>query len=125
MGPYDDAQTIYVIKLSDMDWEWTEFTDAVARFIPCWGKPGVRCILSCGSMIISAGQCDGPHARGRVDAPPNIRHTVIVNATGSFLESVVTLVDRVQGWVGPKIVPTMEEARDYLAAKVLEDQAAD
>lgn len=52
------------------------------------------------------------HAGGT--QPPNIRHTVIVNASTRFLDILVKNSDRKQGWVGPKIVQTVNDARTYL-----------
>lgn len=46
--------------------------------------------------------------------PPNLRHTVMVNSSTRFLDIVIKNTDRKQGWVGPKIVQSLDEARDYL-----------
>lgn len=52
------------------------------------------------------------------EQPTNVRHTVILNATGMsnqlFIESIVQTVDRLRGWDGPKFVTTLDEARTYL-----------
>ena len=46
--------------------------------------------------------------------PPNLRHTVMVNSSTRFLDILIKNTDRKNGWTGPKIVQTLEEARTYL-----------
>ena len=46
--------------------------------------------------------------------PPNLRHTVMVNTSTRFLDILITNTDRKNKWVGPKIVTTLEDARNYL-----------
>jgi len=46
--------------------------------------------------------------------PPNLRHTVMVNKSTRFLDILVKNTDRKEGWVGPKIVQNLDDAREYL-----------
>lgn len=47
--------------------------------------------------------------------PDNVYRTVFINKTGRQLTSVLDMINRSYGWVGPDIFETLEEARAFLS----------
>jgi hypothetical protein len=115
----DDAKTIYCVHMHDT-WTWDEFTNAVKESYAMLGKLDYRVDFVMGflSSLPEDGSAMMPLTYAGENQPPNIRHTVMLNATGRattmFMQSIIGAVDAVNEWVGPKFVESMEECRQYL-----------
>jgi len=112
----DDDETRFCVE-SGTGWTWQDFIEHIdqAHDIIAAKEHDANIIMWFKSSI-PPGKDATPaleHAGGT--QPPNLRHTVIVNASTRFLDILVKNSDRQRGWVGPKIVQTMDDARAYLA----------
>lgn len=105
---------LYLVKC-DMGWTWLQFVTASDDAYAMLGKldHDVNFAMWFKSLPPGEAQKHMSHAGGT--QPPNIRHTVIINNSTRFLDILVKNADRQQGWVGPKIVTTIEDARAYLS----------
>ncbi len=111
----DENHTCLRMELG-MGWSWGEFIEAIdeahamvatkdhdVNLIMLW-----KASLPPGREAMPALQ----HAGGT--QPPNLRHTVMVNKSTRFLDILIKNTDRREGWVGPKIVQNIDDARKYL-----------
>ena len=113
----DEAKTIYCVHMSDT-WVWDDFTNAITETYEFLGKLDYRMDFVMGFFSpLPEGSALAPLTYAG-EQPPNIRHTVFVNATGKattlFIASLIEAVDNVNEWQGPKFVSSMAEARQYL-----------
>lgn len=108
-------RTIYLVEM-DNDFTWPDFREKVEAAYQTIGvTPHKVDLILCFGQMLPHGDAltHMKFAGGR--QPANIRHSVIVNQTGAFIETVVRRVDRSENWVGPTIVQTIDEARTLLA----------
>ena len=113
----DEAKTIYCVHMSDK-WNWDEFMSAIKESYDSLGKLDSRVDFVMGFFSpLPEGSALAPLTYAG-EQPPNIRHTVFVNATGKattlFISSLIEAVDNMNEWQGPKFVSSMVEAREYL-----------
>ncbi len=119
----DEAHTAYRIELAGSDWVWQELSDAVREIYRNLGtvEHRVNLIMWFKDALPPGNVLAHMRVIG-VAQPPNIRHTVFINNSGQFLETLITSFDRANKWTGPRFVQTLAEARTYLAEKNREDQ---
>ncbi|MAS36539.1 MAG: hypothetical protein CL610_21220 [Anaerolineaceae bacterium] len=118
----DDAATIYRIELAGEDWTWPQFSAAVRQVYDYLGETGriVHVIMWFQGPLPPGDALSNLRAGGM--QPSNIRHTVLVNDAGRFLEALIDSVVRVRGWDGPKFVKSLDDARDRVAALIAQDE---
>jgi hypothetical protein len=110
----NDEQTCYRFELG-FGWTWTQFVEEIdkAHMMIAEKEHDVNLIMWFTAKIPPGNPAEPfQHAGGT--QPPNLRHTVMVNESTRFLDILIRNTDKKHGWVGPKIVRTLEEARAYL-----------
>ncbi len=122
----DAAQTIYRVNLDALDWTWAEFTEVIRNsydLIQSTERTVHLILWFKGSRLPTGNVLAHMRVAGSTQ-PKNLRHTVLINESGSFLERIIETVDRTRGWEGPAILDSLAAARDYLAEKVQADERA-
>lgn len=110
----EQNDNLYIVK-STIGWSWREFVEAVDEAYALLGQLDHDVNFAMWFQSLPPGDVSRPMTHAGGTQPANIRHTVIISEVSRFLELVVRKEDRKQGWVGPKIVQSIEEARDYLS----------
>lgn len=113
----DEDHTIYHLNFLGV-WTWEEWSIAFRDGYAEMGKAShcVDVIIQIQNAVPYGNAV--PHIKyAGANQPPNARHTVIVNQSGIFLETLVKLIVHNNGWVGPAFVNTVPEAREYLQEK--------
>lgn len=112
----NDERTIYTV-ICRTGWTWEQFKQAIDKSYEIIGKLDYKVdfVMAFLSML-PTGDVAGylTHAGGT--QPSNIYRTVIVNNSTRFLDIIVKNADRKEGWVGPTIVLTLDEARKFLSS---------
>ena len=113
----DEERTLYRVEVHD-EWTWDDFDRAIRAAYDMLEalKRDVDFLIGFYTSLPPGSAL--PHLTAAGVQPENIRHTVILNATGLgttlFISSLVEAVDNVREWQGPKFVSSLEEAREYL-----------
>lgn len=112
----NEEETCLLMELGS-GWSWKEFVVAVDKAHAMVAEKGYNVNFI---MLWKSSLPPGPDAMPSLKhsggtQPPNLRHTVMVNKSTHFLDIVIKNTDRKNGWEGPKIVRTVEDAREYLA----------
>lgn len=122
----DEAKTLCCVEMRDT-WQWQDFSDKIKEVYEMIAQLDheVNVVFGFYSKL-PEGERALPHLTRAGHQPSNIRHTVIVNQSGLasklFMQSLISTVDKVNEWNGPKFLDTMEDARAYLQRlKELED----
>ena len=123
----DEEKTLCSVEMRG-DWKWQDFSDKIKEAYEDIAtlNHDVNFIFGFYSKM-PEGEMALPHLTFAGHQPPNIRHTMIVNQSGLasklFMQSLISSVDKVNEWNGPKFLDTMEEARAYLERlKAYEDK---
>lgn len=111
----NEEKTCFRMELGS-GWSWEQYIEAVdeAHAIIAEQDHDVNLIMWFQSRLPPGNAMDALKHSGGTQ-PPNLRHTVMVNESTRFLDILITNTDRKHGWAGPKIVTTVEDARDYLS----------
>lgn len=115
----NEEKTCYRIELLE-GWSWLDFSSVHTVSYTMLGKIEHDIDL----IVVFSGKVPTGSSLGHLSAggnqPPNMRHTVMVNATDMttkiFVKSMIGTTVKLNEWVGPHFVDTLEEARDYLAS---------
>lgn len=122
----NEEKTLCCVEMRG-EWKWQDFTDKITEAYELIARFDYKVNFVFGFYSkMPEGEKALPHLTFAGHQPPNIRHTVIVNQSGLasklFMQSIISSVDKVNEWNGPKFLDTMEEARAYLKRlKELED----
>ncbi len=117
----NDEQTVYRVDMDGTDWTWHNFSEKIQEAYKVLEADGRRVhVVMCFNGPLPSGDAISNLRMGGIQ-PKNVRHTVMVNSGGRFLEVITNNVAKQRGWIGPKIVPAMEDAREYLIEKDQED----
>lgn len=117
----NEEKTVYRVDMDAGDWTWPQFSQKIQEAYKLLEADGRRVhVIMCFNSALPPGDAISNLRIGGIQ-PKNIRHTVMVNGGGRFLEVITSNVARSRGWVGPKIVLTLEEGREYLIEKDVED----
>ena len=111
----DDTQTCYRVEMA-FGWTWTQFKEAFdqAHAIIAEQAHDVNIIMWFKATIPPGKAAESLTYAGGTQ-PPNLRHTVIINESSTrLLDILVKNEDRKQGWQGPKIVQSLDDALAYL-----------
>jgi hypothetical protein len=102
--------------LSGRDWTWADMSATVRAVYRVLGEGGQRVnfIMWFQDSLPQGNVLAHMRVVGATQ-PPNVRHTVFINNSGPFLETLITSFARANGWPGPAFVASLEEAREYLA----------
>ncbi|MGB7340934.1 MAG: hypothetical protein WBC91_18700 [Phototrophicaceae bacterium] len=118
-GLWDNEEhTCYRIEFYE-GWSWEDFGTIHKEKYAMLGKLEQHIDL----IVLFLGRVPRGSSMGHLsaggDQPPNIRHTVMVNATDLttkiFVKSMIGSIVQLHNWVGPHFVDSLEEARLYLA----------
>ena len=117
----NEEKTVYLVEMAGSDWMWPHFSEKIQEAYKILEADGRQVhVIMWFKTIPTSGDAISNLRMGGIQ-PKNVRHTVMINNTGRFFEMITQNVVRSRGWVGPKIVPTLEEARDYLIEKDQEE----
>lgn len=114
----DEDKTIYCVHMEGQ-WVWDDFTKAVKEAYVMLAQLDYKVDFVMGFLSpLPEGSALMPLTQAGDNQPANVRHTVMLNQTGRattmFITSIISAVDEVHEWVGPKFVESMPEARQYL-----------
>lgn len=111
----DDTHTCYRVEMG-LGWTWAQFKDAFdqAHAVIAEQEHDVNIIMWFKATIPPGKAAESLTYAGGTQ-PPNLRHTVIINESSTrLLDILVKNEDRKQGWHGPKIVQSLDDALAYL-----------
>jgi hypothetical protein len=117
----NEEKTVYLVEMAGSDWTWPQFSEKIQEAYKILEEDGRRVhVIMWFKTIPTSGDAISNLRMGGIQ-PKNVRHTVMINNTGRFFEMITQNVVRSRGWVGPKIVSTLEDARAYLIEKDQEE----
>lgn len=113
----NEAHSAYCMVLSGKDWTWPDMSKTIREIYRSLGEVEhqVNMMIWFQDSLPSGNVLAHMRVVGSTQ-PPNVRHTVFINNSGPFLETLITSFTRANNWPGPGFVASLEEARDYLAA---------
>lgn len=113
----DEEHTIYHLNFLGV-WTWEEWSVAFREgYLEMGKEPHCVDVIIQIQNAVPYGNAV-PHLKySGAKQPPNAQHTVIVNQSGIFLETLMKSIIQNNGWVGPGFVNTVDEAREYLSKK--------
>jgi|GEM_PF-5991961 len=111
----NEEQTIYTFIMRG-SWEWSDYQEALrAGYEQIKSVPHEVDVIYAHISALPEGDAVQYLMLASETQPENCNRSVMVDAGRDILEMIVSAIDGMREWEGPKFVDTIDEAREHLA----------